>query len=163
MGKRGPAKTPTAVLAARGSWRAKVRDGEPEASGVPVCPDWLNDDAKAVWFRLLPMLTAMSIVGSVDENALARYAQIFARWKSCEEFIAKHGQVMPVKDESGQVVGMKEFPQVGRASRLADQLLKLEQQFGMTPSARASLAIERPNKNQDNDGKARFFKPKLAG
>ena len=43
------------------------------------------------------------------------------------------------------------------AIRLADQLLKLEREFGLTPSARAGLARPKDNPNE-NRGKDRFFK-----
>lgn len=161
MAKRGPAPTPTAVLSARGSWRAKTRTGEPKAAGTPRRPKWLTDEAGKVWARVYPLLTNMGVARRVDENALARYCDTFARWRECCEFIDKHGMVIPVKDADGKLRDMKEFPQVGRASRLADQLLKLEQQFGMTPSARASLVTE--DKETDADDKQRFFKPKLTG
>jgi len=156
MGKRGPQPTPTATLKHRGSWRADTRGDEPKADGKPRQPAWLPPKAKAVWQQLIPRLEGMGVLAAVDRNALARYCMLFARWRECEEFIAEHGAVR-VKD--GNVT---EWPQVARAGSLADKLLKLEQHFGMTPSARASLSVA-SNQPKDDGNKSRFFEPKVVG
>ena len=162
MGKRGPKRTPTKVLAARGSWLAKVRKGEPEADGLPVAPDWLQGPALAAWNALLPMLMNMGIIGRVDTNAIARYCELLARYRECQDFIARYGQTLATKTETG--IEVREYPQVGRASKLADQLLRLEQNFGMTPSARSSLAIDVKAKQARNaDGIESYISPKLVG
>jgi len=155
MGRRGPPKTPTAILDRRSSWRAKVRHDEPEAVGSPHPPDWLTDAERDVWDRLLPRLESMSVVGAVDSESLAVYVSIFARWRECEDFIAKHGMVMSVKNSEG-----KEYPQVARSGRLADQLIKLGQQYGMTASARAGLAVD-TRSSKELDGIAGKINPRL--
>ena len=165
MGQRGPAPTPTATLEARGSWRAKTRKDEPVAEGKPRCPEWLTGDAKKAWRKLMPALHQAGLAGEIDRHALARYCQLWARWCELEQFIAERGTVYPVKNKDGEAVDMKEFPHVGRASKLADQLLKLEQQFGMTPAARAALA--QPDKSSDEqsqgDDDIQPFTPRLTG
>lgn len=156
MGKRGPAKTPTETLKLRGSWRADVRKNEPQPEkGRPRCPKWLRPMAKRYWKRLVPQLDEMGILTLIDGNALARYCQVMAKWREAEEFLASHGDLYPVKDEAGNVVRFKQYPQVSTAMKLADQALRLEQQFGLTPSARAGL--DAPIKPKDTDGKSRFF------
>jgi P27 family predicted phage terminase small subunit len=164
MGQRGPKPTPTAVLEQRGSWRAKNRKDEPVAEGKPRCPQWLTGDAKRVWRQLMPKLHASGVAGEIDRNALARYCQLFVRWKELEQYIAEKGTVYPVKNKDGVTVDMKELPHVARASKLADQLLKLEQQFGMTPAARAALASSSDSSESDEQGDdIETFTPKLAG
>jgi len=163
MGKRGPVKTPTAVLEKRGSWLAKTREDEPQADGAPVKPDGMSQTAEAIWDRLVPRLSAMGVVGEVDSMAVSRYCDLLALYEDCRSFIQKHGQVMPQKDDAGKVVGFKEFPQVSRMSRIADQLLRLEQQYGMTASARASLAVDTTKQNKKDDGIESILNPlKLA-
>ena len=160
MAKPGPAKTPTKVLAARGSWRAKERQGEPEATGVADPPAWLTDAEREVWDRLLPRLESMGVVGEVDAEVLSVYVSTFARWRECEAFIHQHGMVMTVKDSEGVATDIREFPQVARSSRLADQLIKLGQQYGMTASARASLAVD-TRSSKELDGIAGKINPRL--
>lgn len=165
MGKRGPQKTPTRILTLRGSWRAKARGAEPTPDpSPPACPAWLSPVARRAWRRLVPQLRGMSLLGSCDRNALARYCTLFARWRDAEEYLHENGSVYEEKAVVGigkhsQVVvkAFKEYPQARLAARLADQLLRLEHDFGLTPSARAGLA-KPAAKPDENRGKARFFK-----
>ena len=160
MGERGPAPTPTPILKMRGSWRAKRNKRQPKsATGRPMCPQWIDARAKSAWKVLVPQLEAMQVLTKVDRNALTRYCQVFATWRHHQEFINKHGTVYPVKDAEGKPAGFKEFPQVAIAMKLADQLLRLEQQFGLTPAARARLqTATEETKSDDEQRKERYFK-----
>jgi len=160
MGKRGPARTPTKVLKMRGSWLADQRVDEPQPSPErPRCPAWLSKQAKQAWAELAPQIAAMGILGRCDRNALARYCQTWAKWRKAEEWVMEHGDYVAIKNASGQVTEIKEPPQVARSIRLADQLLRLEQQFGLTPSARAGLAKPKDNPDENRGrSKERFFK-----
>lgn len=145
MGKRGPKPTPTAILNGRGSWRGKKNKAEPVTDPTtPTCPDWLDAQAKEYWADVAPMLTNSDVLKRIDGAALARYCQLLARWRKCEEFIQKHGDTYPIKDKAGQVKGVREFPQVRRASDLSAQICRLEADFGMTPSSRSRLVTTDP-------------------
>jgi P27 family predicted phage terminase small subunit len=111
---------------------------------APPCPDWLDAQAKAYWAEVAPMLSNGNVLRRIDGAALARYCQLLARWRKCEEFIQKHGDTYPIKDKKGQVKAVREFPQVRRASDLSAQICRLEADFGMTPSARSRLISTDP-------------------
>ena len=149
MGQRGPAKTPTAVLEQRGSWLAKTRRGEPTAHGQPVAPDYLDDQEKEVWNRVVPRLVAMGVAGEVDSDMIARYCGTFVLYLENKAFVKKHGQALPVRDDSGTIIGFKEFPQVGRMMKMDADLRSVERLFGISAGARASLAIELTKKEYD--------------
>ncbi len=139
MGKRGPPPTPKALLKLRGSWRGDLIDNTPDPSpGKPTRPAWLSGDAAKAWKRLVPVLDKAGMLSKVDGNALGRYCQLWARWRDAEDFIAKHGTTYPIR-RSEKVTEFRPFPQVKIAATLADQLLRLEQHFGLTPSARTRL------------------------
>ena len=130
MGNRGPQPTPMAILRARGSWRGDLNRSEPRPEpGRPVCPSWLNAEAKKAWRSLVPQLAAMRVLTRIDGHALARYCLLWARWRKAEEFIEKHGDTYPVKHR-GELL-LKTFPQVRNADRLATQLARLEQAVRM--------------------------------
>ena len=156
MGRRGPAPTPTATLKMRGSWRGDVRKNEPKTvSGRPRCPAWLRNDAKSAWKQIVPLLDDMGVLTKIDGNALSRYCEMWARWRSVSEFIAKHGESFPIKDKQGNLVGFRSLPQARTVNHLSGELLRLEQQFGLTPAARVGLAVgEKPFTDDD---KSRFF------
>ncbi len=145
MGRRGPAPEPTALKLLKGNpGRRPINDREPRPkSKRPRCPRWLDKDAKAAWKDLVPELEAMGVLSRVDGNALTRYCTLWSRWKKAELFLQKHGDSYPIKDEKGKLKYLAQFPQVGVANKLAVQLTRLEQEFGMTPSSRTRIRIER--------------------
>ena len=160
MGKRGPAPTPTPILKLRGSKRVTRKREAREVSapaGTPDRPDWLDDDARKAWDELVPMLEGMGVLTRVDGNALARYCRLWSRWRRAEAFIDQHGEMYPLKDDSGNVKYFQQWPQVAVAGKLALQLTRLEQEFGMTPSARARIQLA-PKTQEAGRDKARFFK-----
>ncbi len=159
MGRRGPPPTPTESLKLRGSTLVTKRRQRSETkgpSGIPTCPDWLDGDGKTMWKTLVPLLEGMAVLTRIDGNALARYCRLWSRWRKAESFIDQHGEMYPLKDDSGKVKYMQQWPQVAIANKLAQQLTRLEQEFGMTPSARSRIQIERRSGEKDH-GKARFF------
>ena len=168
MGKRGPAPTPTKILENRGSWRAKARKGEPQPElGAPECPLWLGDDAKAIWEAVAKQLGPMGVLTKADENALARYCELWVRWKQAAAFLRERGEVYAIKEDVPDGKGgttermkcMQQWPQVSIVNKLGDQLHRLEQQFGMTPAARANIHVAKPDGQADEkDEKARFFR-----
>ena len=161
MGRRGPAPTPTPILQLRGSKRVTKRRNEIEAKGppgTPDCPDWLDADAKTKWFELVPRLEQMGVLTLVDQGAVARYCHLWVRWRAAEDFIKKHGEIYPLKDDKGRTKCVQPWPQVATANKLAQQLTRLEQEFGLTPAARTRIHVK-PAAPIDSS-KARFF-PKL--
>ena len=131
---------PSAVLKLRGTFRKDRSRHEPKPPpDAPECPDWLDEQAKSAWQQLLPQLQQMGVLSRIDANALARYCQFFARWKKAEQFLAKHGDVYPIKDEQGKVRCLQQVPQVAIAHKLGALLTRLEQEFGMTPSSRTRI------------------------
>jgi len=142
MGKRGPRPMTTRMLKIRGSWRAGLNRGEPNlAAEVPECPDWIDEDAKQLWAEVTPLLAQMRILTRADRQALARYCQTWSRWRKAEVFIQKYGESYPLKDDQGRVKCMMPWPQVATAHKLAQTLARLEQEFGLTPSARTRIDV----------------------
>ena len=76
---------------------------------------------------------------TVDRDALAAYCQVYARWKEAEEYLARHGEVYPLRDDRGKIRYMQQFPQVAIARQLLQTLRAYQQEFGLTPSARSQV------------------------
>lgn len=142
MGRRGPKPTPTDVLKLRGSWRANINPDEPEPpKGKPVCPVRLTGQAKTCWQRMTKLLDEMNVLTLVDGNALCRYCLLWARYVDVEKWLIKYGRngnAMPIVRHE-KVVAFGRLPQTSVAAQLCDQLLRLEQQFGLTPSSRSRM------------------------
>lgn len=114
-------------------------------AAAPDAPDWLEGVALDLWHMIVPELTEAGIIGRVDGHALARYCILSARWRDAETHIAAHGSI--VKSPSGYPC---QNPSVSIANKLATELGRLEQQFGMTPAAR-STKITKANPKQGVD------------
>ena len=142
---------PTALKLLKGNpGKRPINDAEPKPSKKrPICPTWIDVDAKAMWKRLIPMLSDMGVLTEVDGNAVARYCQLWSRWKRAEQFIQKNGDVFPIKAEDGSIKYLQQFPQVGIANNLAAQLNRLETEFGLTPSSRSRIRIEKGSDRMD--------------
>jgi len=161
MGKRGRPKTPTPVLTMRGSWRAKDRaKTEPQApSGLPEMPDWIVSrdipTAEDIWQRLVDDLDQIGTLAQTDGRSIGRYCVVLREWLKSKAFIEERGDTYPIKDSEGKIVKFGTFPQALNFKHLLTQLLRLEQEFGLTPSSRAGLSVA-PRK-ADEDLEAQYF------
>lgn len=141
MGKRGPKRTPTAILRQRNNRPQQDRDGElqPVAS-APDCPDWLLPEAKAAWDYLAPKMEALGTLTELDGNAFARYCTTWARWRQAEEFLKAVGGTT-YKDKRLTYTNIREWPQVRQSQKWGALLSKMESSFGLTPADRAGLSL----------------------
>jgi P27 family predicted phage terminase small subunit len=160
MGERGFPPLPTELLRSRGSWRANdpTRANEPTPlSGEPPAPENLTDDEMKAWDRLIEMLSAMRVISRSDGNALERYVKLLTQWRAAIAFLEKNGQYYTVKDPGGNVKSIRKFPRVNMVLEYGEALLRIERQYGLTPSARARVQATAPEPTPESDGKARFF------
>lgn len=135
MGKRGPAKEPTATLEKKGSWRAKVRKDEPVYGLLSeiAMPEILDDNGKKIWNRLLPMLGNQGVLTDADLAPFERYCFLWQQWKK----LASEGEV-----------------NLDKLMKIESGFSKLEQQFGLTPASRPNI---KATKIEQEDKTKRFF------
>src|SRR5262245_46000217 len=119
MGRRGPPPKPPTLRVLHGNpgKRPMGHNPHPEAT-APRCPRTLNPAARRVWKRIVPQLECMGVLATVDRDALVAYCRTYARWEAAEEFLEKHGEVYPLRDEHGKVKCMVQFPQVAISRNL---------------------------------------------
>jgi P27 family predicted phage terminase small subunit len=141
------------VLKITGSWRAgKREETEPTApSAAPVRPEWLDDVATQCWDQLLPQLDELGVLSSTDGNAIARYCQAWSDWRKCCDFIAKRGMVYTLKGDDGKAKCLQQFPHVSIRNKLQLELTRLEQEFGLTPSARSRIQVSPSSRRRNPD------------
>lgn len=140
---------PQAVAKARGSWLYKARQkagvAEPETLKIaPAPPIELDADALECWNDVAPRLVSMGVLADGDRRALSRYCKIWSRWIKACEFLDKFGEFRAIKDDDGKPTGeIEEWPQVKRSLDYDQSLRRLEQEFGLTPSARTRVRVEK--------------------
>ena len=136
MAQRGRKPKPTALKMLEGNPGGRTlntKEPKPEKK-APRCPSWLEDEAKKEWKRMAKVLENMGILTEMDMAAFAGYCQAYARWKEAEEFLTQHGSM--VRTPNGY---LQQVPQVSIAQTNMKIMLKLCQQFGLTPSARSRI------------------------
>lgn len=103
MSTRGRKPKPTAVKVLEGNpGKRPLNMFEPTPDKVaPECPDWLNEEAKAEWDRLVDKMVELGTLTEMDMAAFAGYCQSYARWKEAEEFIEKHGTIVKLRVDTG--------------------------------------------------------------
>ncbi|MHB1156062.1 MAG: phage terminase small subunit P27 family [Phycisphaerales bacterium] len=161
MGKRGPLGMTADAAKRRGSYRIDRHGGKHITPGEPPKrPPWLDGEAAAIWDDLLPPLIAAGIpLRSVDAFALARYCSMLEWWRQCQADIEAHGSTFT--NARGREV---ERPAVRQAATLADGMLRIEREYGMSPTARARLPLVDPKPDDAGPiGIAKYLTPTLRG
>jgi P27 family predicted phage terminase small subunit len=84
------------------------------------------------------MLLQMKVLGAIDGMLLARYCETFVRWREAAEYLRENGNTFTTSGPSGTYYA--QYPEVAIYHNSGLALLKMEQEFGMTPAARARLS-----------------------
>lgn len=119
-------------------------------------PLHLGEKAAAMWRNLLPMLESVRVMTIADVEALARYCDTYEWWLATRAKLRAEGDTYPILNDGGQVKYIAQRPEVSIAHKLATQLRQLEQDFGLNPSARASLNVEPATTNEDEEDRLMF-------
>lgn len=148
MGKRGPPPTPTKLRVVRGNpSKTPLPDGEPipePDDGDP--PASLSGLALEKWKSTVPVLKQMGVWTTADRSTWERYCIFYERFHHNREMVARAGEVMVFKkqDKNGNPY-MQVSPFATQMYRAAEVLLRIEQQYGLTPASRTQVKIhERP-------------------
>lgn len=101
------------------------------ASGRPKRPDWLSDEARREWNRIVPELQKQGVLSVLDRGMLAVYCSLWAQYADGER------RGVPIK------------------AALISQMRAIAASFGFTPADRARLSLQ-PQKSAGGDGWDRF-------
>lgn len=159
MAKTGPKPKPKQMLKLAGStWVNETRSGRADEVMIeptmPTMPDWVTSDrAKVHWEFLVGELMDVGVLSSVDAEALARLCVTYDRYINALQILAKEGDVC---------MNAKGVPMRSPISRVVESLnkdlIKLEGEFGLTPSSRTRVPItERKSVNKEKEEKESYF------
>lgn len=147
MGKRGPARTPTNTLSNRGSWLAvRRKEDEPDLPlSLPPCPKWVSEEAAKHWDEIGNVLYGMGLMSvaytlalSLLVESLADYIKRAEQCRTCEEV---------VYTEKGAFAN----PIFGMKDKAWDRVLKIAQQFGLTPATISQVTIDKPKESEKSE------------
>ena len=141
MGRRGPLPAPSNVRMLRGNPGGHqpahtVSERTPPAR--PDAPEWLSEEARAEWDRVVPELDGLGILARVDRGVLALYCDTWGKFVAVSrEIDGTDATVKPRNRGEGSV----RHPLWTTYRALGGQLQSLASKLGCEPSARARLAI----------------------
>jgi P27 family predicted phage terminase small subunit len=110
---------------------------------IPQPPDYLTDEGKACYRKMVRMLKDTGLIARADADALVLYCTAYERWLSAEAAIRKHG--MLVKTPNGFPT---QSPLLAIANKAMEQMTKLLTEFGMTPASRSRIPAASPTQDK---------------
>ena len=115
----------------------------PEAK-APICPSWLDKDAKREWKRIVPLLNEHGMLAKCDRTALAVYCQAYAEFKHATQMLKAEGRV--TTSSTGYV---QQHPYVVIQNKSIQVIKTFCTEFGLTPGARGRITIPKGHGNND--------------
>lgn len=149
MGMRGPAPKPTALVLLEGNpGKRPINKREPQPrQKAPQCPAYLDENAKAEWRRLVPILRRMKILTEADYIALASLCQQYSTLMKAQAKLSEVGLLF--KTPSGYV---QQSPLLAIVSSCTEAITRLCREFGLTPASRSRLQIPDGRRTDARDG-----------
>jgi P27 family predicted phage terminase small subunit len=158
----GHNRVSTQMHVLKGTFRSD-RHGDQESpqppEGIPSPPKRLVGEALGEWKRMVARLAHSRTLSVVDDGALYQYAKLFAE---TETLTLERAKMQKLSDELkrlahkldgydlvqaiGRIVDLQKLV-TGNTTRLRQQRMALRQylvEFGMTPSARTRVKVQRP-------------------
>lgn len=146
MGKRGPKAQPTVLKILRGNpgKRALNHDEPQPQSGFPPCPEHLSSSAREAWGRFGEQLAACGVGTRLDGVALELLCSAYAAYLDAADKVAKGGAVWVDTSGGGGIPKFAYSPYWAVKNRERETLVKLLAEFGMTPSSRSGIHVDKP-------------------
>ncbi|WOO43753.1 phage terminase small subunit P27 family [Bacillus subtilis] len=125
-------------------------------------PTWLDKVGKKEFKRVAALLTEVEIITEADISMLAAYCNAYSQYVSISKIIEEDGIMVHTegKDEDGKPIKLvgEEHPLLKRQKNYFDQMKSAANDFGLTPSARAKLAITRTQEEREKTAAEKEFR-----
>jgi P27 family predicted phage terminase small subunit len=117
----------------------RINHSEPQPQPIKlVPPHYVIKEARKEWYRIVPMLDKMGVLGNVDTAALVVYCNTWARYMEVENLIRKGGMI--TSSEKG--VGIYVSPYIRISNECVRIMYRLLTEFGATPSSRSRIKAD---------------------
>lgn len=133
-------RKPTEQKKLEGTYRAdRAAKCEPKPRvEVPHCPKWLNGAARLEYMRHAKMLSSLRVMTEADRLALAAFAHEFGAWREAETMVGVLGAVLISEKTGAPYLN----PWQNIASNHFKNMVKLMQEFGLTPASRSRIEAQ---------------------
>lgn len=146
---RGRKPKPTALKVLAGNpGRRPLNNAEPKYpdGGEMQPPRHLDRVARYEWRRVVKELSSAGLLKTVDRSALAAYCQAYSQWVSVTKQL--RDQPITLISPSGYAYPN---PLLGIQKRALETMYKFMTEFGMTPSSRSRVKVEKPEEPDELD------------
>ena len=109
-------------------------------------PDHLSGLALAEWLRVASELHEVNLTTALDTTLLEQYCVMYAQWRGMVAEVDKHGAVQETQTGYSQQTGYFTV-----AVKLAKEIRDIAKEFGLTPSARSRMRINREEQSEQDD------------
>jgi P27 family predicted phage terminase small subunit len=153
MGKRGRRPEPTILKIAKGNpGKRAINHNEPKPASDGISPpDWVTGKSLDKWNELVPKLLGMGVMTNADIDTVARYCSMHEQYLKYLDQVRRGLDVLVIRDDSGKVKYMQSTPAATMMAKLAASMLRIEQEFGLTPSSRSGLSASQSQQQDELD------------
>lgn len=144
MATRGRKPSPTKLKLVRGNpGHRPLPEDEPEIaapSELPEPPEHLDAEACREWNRTGSLLLAAGLLTELDLSALALFCVAYSRHKDATDQLQEFGMLQRAPGSGFPM----QSPYLAISNKAMDQMLKIQAEFGMTPSSRTRVRPTKP-------------------
>jgi P27 family predicted phage terminase small subunit len=134
----GRTPQPTNLKVIRGNpGQRPLNSSEPQAPPADLTPpEVLDEVGLEVWNEMAPLLSRMGVFTQADRRLLTRYCLLQEQFAHVVKHVRENGMTQLTQ------TGYSQLTAEGALFKgLPAELLRIEQQFGMTPAARSTLKV----------------------
>jgi P27 family predicted phage terminase small subunit len=147
--RSGRRSAPSSVKRLRGNPR--INDREPVPAGrLPSCPDRLTGRAREAWITFAAALNSAGIGTSLDAVALELLCDSYGLYLDAMEHVSRTGPVWfeaPRKPGKLPRCFVSPWQKIAKVAWGQSRVMMLE--FGLTPTARVHIKVDRPTDAAD--------------
>lgn len=146
---RGRKMKPTALKELAGNpGKRALNNQEPKPkSQIPICPPHLKGVARTEWTRITKELHALGVLSLLDRAALVAFCTAWSDYVHACKMVEEEGAV--ITSEKG---GLYQNPWVGIKNSSMDRVVRISSEFGMTPSSRTRIKVDKPTEEDEMAG-----------
>lgn len=116
-------------------------------------PDWLSEEARAEWNRVVPLLAKRKILTEADVGCIENYCMAIGTVREMDRDIQRTGAVQKVykidKDGNSVLVSMRKNPAVGIRNEAMTQARLYAAELGATPVSRSRPTVDDDDEDDD--------------
>jgi P27 family predicted phage terminase small subunit len=140
---RGRKPIPAAIKLHEGNAGKRPIQNEPKPlSGLPVCPEYLDDVGQAVWQEVMKTMGVSGAITMAEGPLLELFCDTFSKYQQAREKVDMLGIALVTQDKDGKPVA-KPNPFANQLHKYRDAATKLLCELGMTPVSRARIGLEK--------------------